>query len=63
MDIKKMLEHGADYFLPNLSIDIVIVGYQDNKLKCLLLNLGDKWALPGGYIKHDESVEDAANRT
>ncbi|WP_350293849.1 NUDIX domain-containing protein [uncultured Croceitalea sp.] len=62
MEIKKILENGADYFLSNLSIDLVIIGYKDNKLKCLLLQLGEKWVLPGGYIKLDESVDNAVTR-
>lgn len=62
MELQKFLEHGEDYFLPNLSIDLVIIGYQDAKLKCLLLKLGNKWMLPGGYIKIDESTGDAVTR-
>ena len=57
-----ILENGRDYFLPNLSIDLVIIGYEDGILKCLLLKLGPKWALPGGYIKKDESVDHAVVR-
>ncbi|MDX1314940.1 MAG: hypothetical protein R3356_05510, partial [Eudoraea sp.] len=60
MDILKFLEEGDKYYLPNLSIDIVIIGYQDNELKCLLLKIGGRWVLPGGYIKRDESVDTAA---
>lgn len=62
MEIKKLLEHGDDYFLSNLSIDLVIIGYQENTLKCLLLKLGHKWVLPGGYIMKEESVDDAVVR-
>ena len=62
MNIDQLLEHGQNHYLPNLSIDVVIIGYNDGNLKCLLLNLGDKWALPGGYIKKTESVEDASAR-
>lgn len=57
-----ILEHGSNFFLSNLSTDIVIIGYQEEKLKCLLLKMGDKWLLPGGYIKQDESVDDATFR-
>lgn len=60
MDINEFLEQGSDIFLPNLSIDLVIIGYEANALKCLLLRIGDKWLLPGGYIRKDESVEAAA---
>ena len=62
MDIKKFLEYGADFFLPNLSIDLVIIGYEDHTLKCLLLQIGDKWLLPGGYIGIKESVSEAVIR-
>ena len=60
MDTRELLENGNQYFLPNLSIDIVIIGYKDNKLYSLLLKTGEKWLLPGSYIKNDESVEEAA---
>lgn len=62
MDIQNFLERGADYFLPNLSVDLVIIGYKDDELKCLLLKIGDKWLLPGGHIRREESVEYAAIR-
>ncbi|MEM1337927.1 MAG: NUDIX domain-containing protein [Bacteroidota bacterium] len=59
MDLQHLLDHGSEYFLPNLSIDLVIIGYQEGALKCLLLKLGNKWVVPGGYIKREESVEEA----
>lgn len=62
MDIQKFLEQGAEYFLPNLSVDIIIIGYQDQELKCLLLQIGDKWLLPGGYVGLGEAVDQAAVR-
>lgn len=62
MEIIKFLEKANKQFLPNLSIDLVIIGYQNNKLKCLLLQIDKKWLLPGGYIRISESVDDAAIR-
>ncbi|GLU44781.1 NrtR DNA-binding winged helix domain-containing protein [Allomuricauda sp. NBRC 101325] len=62
MDLKDFYEKGAQLFLPNLSIDLVIIGYSEDQLKCLLLQLGDKWILPGGYILRTESVDDATLR-
>ena len=62
MDVQHFLERGADYYLPNLSIDLVIIGYENNELKCLLLKIGEKWLLPGGYIGKDEAVAAAAVR-
>lgn len=60
MDAKEFLEEGDKIFLPNLSIDLVVIGYTNNVLKCLLLKIGDKWLLPGGYIRFDQSVDEAA---
>ena len=62
MNLKDVLEHGAEYFIPNLSIDLVVIGYSDEQLKCLLLRMDDRWLLPGGYIRLDESVDDAVTR-
>lgn len=63
MNVQDIIEHGGDYFLPNLSVDLVIIGYQDGELKCLLLKIADKWLLPGGFIGLDESVDEAVKRT
>jgi ADP-ribose pyrophosphatase YjhB (NUDIX family) len=62
VDYQQFLERGTGYFLPNLSIDIVIIGYEQGALKCLLLKIHDKWILPGGYIQREESVDTAAAR-
>jgi len=62
MDMYEFLERGAEYYLPNLSIDLVIIGYRNQQLQCLLLQIGDKWLLPGGYIHKTESVDEAVVR-
>lgn len=62
MDIIDLLENGSEYFLPNLSIDLVIIGYEEDTLKCLLLKLGEKWVLPGGYIAKDQSLDESVKR-
>ncbi|MBW1297774.1 NUDIX hydrolase [Aquimarina litoralis] len=62
MDVKKFLEEGEQHYLPNLSVDIVILGYQNGILKVLLQKLNDKWCLPGGYVGIKETVTDAAIR-
>ncbi len=51
--------------LKHISVDCVIFGFHANQLKVLLLHMkySDKWALPGGFIKVDESLETAASRT
>jgi len=60
MDIQDFIENGGQQFIPNLSIDLVIFGFQGGALKCLLLRVGDKWLLPGGHIPNEVSVDDAA---
>lgn len=62
MDIRNFVEEGGKNYLPNLSIDHVIMGYEEEKLKCLLLRFGDKWALPGGFVQRSETVEQATLR-
>jgi len=52
---------------PSVTADIVIFTIKDNDLKVLLVKRGlqpfkDKWALPGGFVRIDESPEDAAKR-
>ncbi len=62
-DIRKVIEEEGSIFLPNLSVDVVIFGYENDELKVLLLEIADDlWMLPGGYIYKDESVDDAAKR-
>ncbi len=56
-----------DYPKPNVTVDLVVFTVQDNDLKVLLVKRGikpfkDKWALPGGFVHIDESLEDAARR-
>ena len=47
---------------PGLSIDCVIFGFHDNQLKVLLIKTkySEQWALPGGFVRIDESIDDAA---
>jgi 8-oxo-dGTP diphosphatase len=52
-------------FINQLSIDCVIFGYKEKELKVLVpkINLSkDLWALPGGFIQQDESIDEAAQR-
>lgn len=51
-------------FHPGLSVDCVIFGFHNNELKILLLRMVNlkKWAVPGGFVKKDEEVDDAATR-
>lgn len=51
-------------YLPNLSIDCVIFGFDDASLKVLILQMKDKelWGLPGGYVLKNENINEAASR-
>ncbi|GLU45177.1 NrtR DNA-binding winged helix domain-containing protein [Allomuricauda sp. NBRC 101325] len=52
-------------YLDHLSIDCVIFGYHNRTLKILVPQLkteSDIWTLPGGFIKEDEDIDQAAKR-
>lgn len=56
-----------EYPHPAVTTDIVIFTVQEGALKVLLIKRGmepfkGKWALPGGFIKIDESLEEGALR-
>lgn len=55
-----------DEIIDVLSIDCTIFGFKED-LKILLVKHGEgiskgKWALPGGWIKYNEGLDDAAHR-
>lgn len=52
---------------PAVTVDCVVFGYDDADLKVLAVQRGiepfrGKWALPGGFVRIDESLEEAARR-
>jgi len=51
-------------FLPGISIDCVVIGFDLKQLQILLLKLKehDLWMLPGGFIHLDEDMDQAATR-
>jgi ADP-ribose pyrophosphatase YjhB (NUDIX family) len=56
-----------EYPRPALTVDIVIFTLRDRHLHVLLVQRADEpfagmWALPGGFVNIDESLEDAACR-
>lgn len=62
--LKDFYDRGEKVFLPHISVDCVIFGFHENQLKVLLLKWKDgPWCLPGGFVKHDESLDDSAVRT
>ncbi|WP_346857886.1 NUDIX domain-containing protein [uncultured Draconibacterium sp.] len=52
------------HFLDHISLDCVIFGFHDNELKVLTLQIKTtlESALPGGFLKKDETLEQAASR-
>jgi len=52
---------------PAVTVDVVIFSVRDSDLKVLLIKRGSwpfqgMWAIPGGFVCIDESLEDAARR-
>ena len=50
-----------------LSIDCLIIGFQESKLKILLVQhaegiIKNQWALPGGWVAYNENIDTAAYR-
>lgn len=61
------MSHTYDYPRPMLTVDCVVFGLDADRLQVLLIRrksdpFKDHWALPGGYVEMDESLEDAARR-
>ena len=57
----------ASHEKPSVTVDIIVFTIQDDDLKILLVKRGiepfkGKWAIPGGFVKISESLEDAAKR-
>lgn len=57
----------SDDIIDALSIDCLIFGFRNGELDILLIKHGEgiskgKWALPGGWIRYNESVDEAATR-
>src|SRR5580700_7128339 len=50
-----------------LTVDCVVFGYDEGELKVLLIQRAlepfkGRWALPGGFVRVDETIDDAARR-
>jgi 8-oxo-dGTP diphosphatase len=64
------MDHGRycyDYPRPAVSADIVVFGFDGQNLKMLLITRGqepykDNWALPGGLLEINETIEGCALR-
>lgn len=61
------MAHTYEYPRPALTVDCVVFGLDEDDLKVLLIQrdlepFAGKWALPGGFVRMDESLEEAARR-
>jgi 8-oxo-dGTP diphosphatase len=59
--------YSYEYPRPALTVDVVIFTLREDRLHVLLIRRGEEpfagmWALPGGFVKIDESLEEAAYR-
>src|SRR5437899_1630439 len=65
IDPQHWLSREDNEFLPHISLDCVIFGFHAGQLKILLLKMKhmDQRALPGGFLQHKETLEEAAIRT
>jgi len=63
-EIRKFYNEGYLEYFPNLTVDCAIFGYHEGKLQIMLIKnkVFTRWQLPGGYVKLDESLEQAAAR-
>lgn len=61
------MPHAYEYPRPALTVDCVVFGLDEEDLKVLLIQRGlepfaGKWALPGGFVRVNETLDDAARR-
>ncbi|HEY4242281.1 MAG TPA: NUDIX domain-containing protein [Kofleriaceae bacterium] len=61
------MTHSYEYARPALAVDCVVFGLDENDLKVLLIQrklapYQHAWALPGGFVRVDETVDAAAQR-
>ena len=61
------MAHTYEYPRPALTVDCAVFGLDDKDLKILLIQrdlppFKEKWALPGGFVRMDETLEDASLR-
>lgn len=54
----------AEAYLPHLAVDCVVFGFHAGQLRILLTHWKQRgrWSLPGGFVRRDEAVDDAAHR-
>ena len=61
------MQYTYQYPRAALTVDCVVFGFDEGELKVLLIQRAlepfkGRWALPGGFVRVDETVDDAARR-
>src|SRR6516162_1567547 len=61
------MAHTYQYPRAALTVDCVVFGFDEGDLKVLLIERGlepfkGRWALPGGFVRVDETLDEAARR-
>jgi 8-oxo-dGTP diphosphatase len=61
------MAHAYHYPRPALTVDCVVFGFDEGELKVMLIQRNlppfeGRWALPGGFVRIDENLEQAARR-
>src|SRR3982750_3704790 len=61
------MTHTYQYARPALTVDCVVFGLDEGELKVLLIQRAlepfkGRWALPGGFVRVDETLDTAARR-
>ncbi len=61
------MPHAYQYPRAALTVDCVVFGFDEGELKVLLIERGlepfkGKWALPGGFVREEETLDEAARR-
>src|SRR5436305_5379910 len=62
-----IMPHTYQFPRAALTVDCVVFGYDEGELKVLLIQraleaIKGRWALPGGFVRVEETVDDAARR-
>jgi len=62
--IERFVQEAEAKYVPSVTLDTVIFGFHDNKLKVLLLRFAQTahFVLPGGYLSREEDLDAAALR-
>lgn len=60
-----MINPSKQNLIPQITVDCVIFGYENQKLKVLIPKInfkGDFWALPSGFVNQEDDIDTAAQK-